>query len=71
MTLGDLLGKLERRIRLRLRENDTYEICECNSDSIVVDKFKDWLVVDFYVYVIHAECLKAGMEVKIKEDVPF
>ena len=69
MTLKDLIEKLSIRTMTILRDKEGVTICECMSDSIVIDKFSDWLVVGFVPLDSHF--CRAGLSVKIKENLPF
>ena len=69
MTLKDFIEKISIRTMIILRDKEGVTICECMSDSIVMDKFSDWLVVGFAP--LNSTFCRTGLSIKIKENLPF
>lgn len=70
MTLKEFVNLMNRKHKVFLKDKEGVTICECNSDSVVIDKFGDYVVVGFAA-VNEFMNGAASICIKIKENVPF
>ena len=70
MTLRDFANLMNRKHTVRLKDKDGVAICECESDSVVIDKFGDYIVVGFETINTFVN-VPAAISIKIKENLPF
>ena len=70
MTLRDFANLMNRKHTVYLKNKDGVTICECKSDSVVIDKFGDYIVVGFET-VNTLVNVPAAISIKIKENLPF
>ena len=69
MTLRDFANLMDRKHTVRLKDKDGVTICECESDSVVIEKFGDYIVVGFAA--INTFMNTAAISIRIKENLPF
>lgn len=70
MTLRDFANLMNRKHTVYLKDKDGVTICECKSDSVVIDKFGDYIVVGFAA-INEFMNAPASISIKIKENLPF
>ena len=70
MTLRDFANLMNRKHTVYLKDKDGVTICECKSDSVVIDKFGDCIVVGFAA-INEFMNTPAAISIRIKENLPF
>ena len=70
MTLRDFVNLLDRKHTVYLKDKDGVTICECKSDSVVIDKFGDYIVVGSAA-INEFMNTPASISIRIKENLPF
>jgi len=71
MTVGELIKHLEAEHELVILGEDESYICSCNSDSVVMKYLADWIVIKFKTGAENPYNERAGLKIKIKENLPF
>lgn len=67
MTLKDMIDKLRIPCRIKIRDSESYPICDCESDSRGVIPYLDLEIVEWFVYSLANETNTICVLVKLPD----
>ena len=70
MTLREFVDLMNRKHTVYLKDKEGVTICECKSDSVVIGKFGDYVVVGFAA-INEFMNSAAAISIRIKDNLPF
>lgn len=68
MKLLEMIKRLRMKHRVELRTSEGYEICVCDSDSVGIEPYLNWTVVQWFAYDNPIIRQKANIAVYIERE---